>query len=116
MTLRHPALALILALILALASQTAAVARTAMSAPGLEMTLCTGDGPVTVTLDAQGNPVVPSHHCPACILALSMPPLATAPVQPPRILRPLPPARAAPLPARGPSHPTPPVRAPPLSA
>ncbi len=114
--LRHPALALILALILALASQTVAVARTAMSAPGMEMTLCTGDGPVTVTLDAQGNPVAPSHHCPACILALLLPPTATAPGQPPHSLRPLSPAQAALLAVRGPSHTTPPARAPPLSA
>lgn len=114
MPLRHPALALILALILALAAQTAAVART--QAPGMEMTLCTGDGPVTVTLDAQGNPVAPSHHCPACILAPSLPPTATAPGQPPHSLRPLSPAQAAVLAVRGPSHPTPPARAPPLSA
>lgn len=113
---RHPALALILALILALVAQQAAVARAAMAVPGLEMTLCTGDGPVTVTLDAEGNPVAPPHPCPACILALVLPPAATAPGQSPRLLRPLSPPPPALLAVRTPCDPTPPARAPPLSA
>lgn len=114
--LRHPAIALILALILALASQTAAVARTAIAMPGTEMTLCTGDGPVTVTLDAQGNPVAAAHHCPACILALSLPPATFTSGRPVRLARPAPVLPLALLPTRGPARVIPPARAPPLSA
>jgi len=87
-----------------------------MAAPGFEVTLCTGDGPVTVTLDGQGNPVAPAHHCPACILALPLPPVPVALAQPALRVLALPAPPSAKQPARAPVRATPPARAPPLSA
>ena len=62
-----------LAIVLALTSLTMAVARGQMhiqTAGGLTLVICAGAGPVTVTLDADGNPVGPVHVCPDCALAL----------------------------------------------
>lgn len=106
------ALSLVLALILALVSQQTAALR---AVPGLTITLCTGEGAVTVTLDASGKPVVPGPHCPACLPALSPPP-AAAPVLIARALRPAPPAPPVPLAPGTPRRPLPPARAPPLPA
>lgn len=75
------------------------------------LVLCTGEGDMGLSLDARGNPVVPGHPCPDCILAgwavlpgFDLPPrptlradLSTAPI------RLLPLAQSAPQPqARGP--------------
>lgn len=90
----RPLAALALALVLALTSLTMAVARWQMRGmgPGAGMTvaLCTGIGPVEVTLDAQGKPVDPHlRPCPDCVMvvaALAVP-VAAVPLAPDRALR-----------------------------
>jgi hypothetical protein len=53
--------------------------------------LCTGDGPVRVTLDAGGRPTLPDRHCTACPVAGEAPlPQAPRPAWTPAP-RPLPP-------------------------
>lgn len=54
---------LLLALMLALTSQSMAVARGAAAASG-KIVLCTGAGPVAVYVDAQGQPTGAPHICP----------------------------------------------------
>ena len=56
---------LLLALILSVGSLQMALARTAPVPVG-EMVLCTGSGPVTVAIDAEGNPTGQVHYCPDC--------------------------------------------------
>jgi len=82
----RPILALCLCTLMALTSQTMAVARGA-PAPAGTMVLCTGTGPVTVLVDAEGKPTGAVHICPDCALGLFhalligphvMPRLATA--------------------------------------
>ncbi|WP_294613393.1 hypothetical protein [uncultured Roseovarius sp.] len=58
-----------LCLLMALTSQTMAVARGAASPVGT-MVLCTGTGPVTVMVDANGQPTGTAHICPDCALGL----------------------------------------------
>lgn len=72
-----------LVLVLVSGSVTMAVARHQPRAVG-EVELCTGYGPATITLDAQGNPVGPRILCPDCTPALAAlteaaPPLSAAP-------------------------------------
>lgn len=66
-----------LALMLALTSGAMAVARGQTHAAG-QVVLCTGSGPVTVAVDADGQPIGPAHICPDCALgffaAVSEPP------------------------------------------
>jgi len=62
-------LALALALVLVLTGQGMAVAR-GMSGPDGTMVICTGAGPVTVYVDADGTPMAPPHICPDCALSL----------------------------------------------
>lgn len=112
--MRHPAPAP--ALLLALTSQGRALAREAVEVPGMQATLCTGDGAVTVTLDARGNPVAPARHCPACVLALSLPPGVPVAGLPLRLARFVPVAPLQRLAKPGAAHPTPPARASPLPA
>ena len=69
MTPLRPILALCLCALLALTSQTMAVARGAL-APAGTMVLCTGTGPVTVLVDADGKPTGAVHICPDCALGL----------------------------------------------
>jgi hypothetical protein len=69
MTPLRPILALCLCALLALTSQTMAVARGA-PAPAGTMVLCTGTGPVTVLIDADGEPTGAVHICPDCALGL----------------------------------------------
>ena len=71
--------ALTLALVLTLTAQSMALARGKTMVAG-EMVLCTGTGVVTVQVDAEGNPVAPSHICPDCALTLLMS-LAAAPAE-----------------------------------
>lgn len=59
-------LALVLSLILALASQTEAVARSEMVGSS-DLILCAGTGTTTLTLDASGHPV----HARACTHCLA---------------------------------------------
>lgn len=71
--------ALFLSLVLAVASVTLAVSRG--QAAGLsEMVICSGGAAVTVTVDAQGNPVERPHHCPDCLVhaAIDSAPAASA--------------------------------------
>lgn len=35
-----------------------------------EIVICAGQGPVTIQLDADGNPTGPPHWCPDCVLSL----------------------------------------------
>lgn len=60
-------IALLLALMLALTSQSMAVARGAAAATG-QMVLCTGAGPVAIYTDAQGQPTQAPHICPDAAL------------------------------------------------
>ncbi|MFN4158100.1 MAG: DUF2946 family protein [Gemmobacter sp.] len=115
MTWRAP-LALILAALMALASQTMAVVRAQSAQSGITMVICSGYGLVTVTLDENGNPSGPVHPCPDCIAAvaaIAQPPVAL-PERPVTGARDLSPLRVQPAPsspwrsAR--------ARAPPLSA
>ena len=71
--------ALLLSLVLALASVSMAVARGQMPM-GATMTLCSQGQAVTVTLDANGNPITtPPHFCPDCLSAVAALDLASAP-------------------------------------
>ncbi|MBI1415767.1 MAG: hypothetical protein GC146_00960 [Limimaricola sp.] len=60
---------LILAALLALTAQQMAVARGQTMVAG-QVVVCTGQGPVTVTLDANGKPTGRVHLCPDCALRL----------------------------------------------
>lgn len=62
-------LAVALALVLTLTAQGMALARTAPDPAG-QMVLCTGTGPVTVLVDAEGQPTGAVHICPECALSL----------------------------------------------
>lgn len=76
--------ALLLALMLALTSVTEAVAR-GQSAGITEMVICSAWGVSTVTLDAEGNPVAPSHPCAVCLAATGgalLPAVALPPARP----------------------------------
>ncbi|NNE50983.1 MAG: hypothetical protein HKN30_01095 [Sulfitobacter sp.] len=68
MTLR-PLLSLLIALTLALTSQSMAVARGASAAAG-QMVICTGTGPQAVYVDAEGQPTSAPHICPDAALEL----------------------------------------------
>ncbi len=35
-----------------------------------EIVICAGQGPVTIQIDADGNPTGPPHWCPDCVLTL----------------------------------------------
>ena len=81
----------LIALVLALVAGSVGMA-TARNHPGAAGTvdLCTSFGTQTVLIDAQGNPVAPSHPCPHCTPAMAAltdlaAPLAAAPM----VLRPL---------------------------
>jgi hypothetical protein len=63
-------LTLTLALLIAVTSQQMAMARAVTKDAQGQVILCTGQGPLTVTLDAQGNPIGPVHICPDCALTL----------------------------------------------
>lgn len=62
-------LAFSLALIVAVTSQHMALARGMTTDAAGQVILCTGQGVVTVTLDAEGNPTGPVHICPDCALS-----------------------------------------------
>ncbi|HKL54704.1 MAG TPA: hypothetical protein VJ893_01145 [Roseovarius sp.] len=62
-------LGIALALVMVLAGQALAVARTAPDAAG-QIEICTGTGPVMVMVDAEGQPTGATHICPECALAL----------------------------------------------
>jgi hypothetical protein len=62
-------LALSLALLLSLTSQTMATARGAPTPVG-QAILCTGSGPVTILVDAEGQPTGQTHICPDCAFSV----------------------------------------------
>jgi hypothetical protein len=62
----HPILGLALCLVLALTSQSLVVARGGAQPVG-QIVLCTGTGPVTIAVDADGQPVAAQHLCPDCL-------------------------------------------------
>lgn len=59
--------AILLSLVLGLASLTMAVARAQSAAVDGQITICSGYGVVSVAVDANGNPVGPVHPCPDCL-------------------------------------------------
>jgi len=65
----RPVTALLFALLLAISSGTMAVARGQATSVGT-MVLCTGSGPASVPVDAEGKPTGPAHICPDCALSL----------------------------------------------
>ena len=77
----RPCLAFGLVLLLALTSQSMALARMAPDPSG-QVVLCTGNGPVMVYTDDDGQPVGPPHVCPDCafgaFLAVEPPVMAGA--------------------------------------
>lgn len=80
----RPFLAFCLVMLLALTSQSMALARVAPDPSG-QMVLCTGTGPIMVYTDDAGQPVGPPHFCPECalglILAVAPPDVAVARVE-----------------------------------
>lgn len=73
---RHSLTAIGLCLVLALTSLTFGGARGAARPIG-QIVLCTGTGPVSVPVDANGQPTGPSHLCPDCLPTLIAGPPAT---------------------------------------
>lgn len=69
MTSLRPYLGLALCLLLALTSQSMAVARGAPGPTG-QVVLCTGTGPVTILVGADGQPTGAVHICPDLALGL----------------------------------------------
>lgn len=62
-------LSLLLAVVIALTAQSAALARTMPDATG-QMVICTGTGPVMMYFDAEGEPTAPPHICPDYALSI----------------------------------------------
>lgn len=77
--------ALGLCLLIAVTWQAMAMTPGAPAVAG-QMVICTGAGPVTVYMDAQGNPVQHVHHCPDCIVDFANPDLASLPLRVARLL------------------------------
>lgn len=65
---RSSILALSLSVLIALTSVTMSLARGQMRDTTGSMVLCTGTGPVSVQLDANGQPIGPIHVCPDCAI------------------------------------------------
>lgn len=61
--------AVLLALLLVVTGQAAAVARGMPAAQG-QITICSGTGPVMIHVDARGVPTAPPHLCPDAALSL----------------------------------------------
>ncbi len=72
-------LSVLLAAVIALTAQSAAVARTMPDATG-QMVICTGTGPTMIYFDEDGNPTSPPQLCPdyalSLIVALDVPEIA----------------------------------------
>ena len=58
--------AVLLAALLGIAAYGDASAMAMRDAAG-QMVICTGTGPVTIYVDAEGRPAAPPHPCPDCI-------------------------------------------------
>ncbi|WP_417719609.1 hypothetical protein [Salipiger sp.] len=75
MTLRkYPLPAILLALVLAFTSFEIAVARGTLPVAG-QIVICSGQGFVTILLDAEGNPTDHVHICPDAAMAFTAPPV-----------------------------------------
>lgn len=62
-------LALVLALVVTLTGHASASAQGARDATG-QIVICSGTGPVTLYLDADGQPTKAPHFCPDCVMHL----------------------------------------------
>ena len=60
----------VLLLAMVLTSAAMAVARSSQDVASGTMVLCTGTGPISVQVDADGQPIGPVHFCPDCALSL----------------------------------------------
>ncbi|UYV36683.1 hypothetical protein N4R57_17045 [Rhodobacteraceae bacterium D3-12] len=67
--IRRSYIALFLALMLAFTGQSMAVARGMPDATG-QIVLCTGSGPLVISVDANGQPTGAAHICPDFAAAL----------------------------------------------
>ena len=76
-----------LTLVLAATSVTQAVAR-GQEAGITQMVICAGGTTMTVSLDAQGNPVSHPHHCPDCLQAAGVGAMPPRPAILPQLARP----------------------------
>lgn len=106
-------IALVLTVLLSLTSVTMAAARV-QSVGVMQITICAGDGTHhEITLDAQGKPISPPHHCPDCSAVTGAPPAGAAPDMARPIGRALPQVCAVVLPETVDVPPVPPARGPP---
>ncbi len=80
MTALRSYLAAFLVFALVVTSHSMAQARGMTDAQG-QMVICTGTGPITVLVDAEGRPVERSHVCPECAMHLFAG--TSAPFEPP---------------------------------
>lgn len=62
-------LALTLALVVALAGHASASVKGGRDASG-QIVICSGDGPVTIYVDDEGQPAPAPHFCPDCVMHL----------------------------------------------
>jgi hypothetical protein len=106
--------ALLLALVLALTSQSMAVARGASAASG-QIVLCTGAGPVAVYIDAEGQPTSAPHICPDAALNVLFEVAKPVIALPTRIVAFVPPSRLSNAPMLAMRVYGPPTRGPPVS-
>lgn len=67
----HFAITVVFAVVLAITPVTLAIVQLG-NLGGITLVLCTGAGTQTVTLDANGEPVLPMHPCPDCVAAITM--------------------------------------------
>jgi hypothetical protein len=64
-----PCLSIVLTLLVAVTAIHAGAMRGQAKAAGL-IVLCTGSGPVSVAVDADGQPVGSTHVCPDCVMSV----------------------------------------------
>lgn len=83
MTMFRTYLAVFCALLLVVTSHSMAQARGMTDADG-QMVICTGTGPITVLVDAEGQPVERGHVCPDCAMSLFAG--TSAPFEPPMLV------------------------------
>ena len=101
-----------LCLTLVLATVSSAIAHVQM-ATGQVVDICAGADTITLTLDAQGNPINPPHHCPDCSALTAAPPEGAAPDLARPVGRSAPQVCAMVLPETVDLPPVPPARGPP---
>ncbi len=69
MTMIRSLVCSVLLLSMVLTSASMAIARGSQDVASGTMVLCTGTGPISVQIDADGQPIGPVHFCPDCALA-----------------------------------------------